>query len=66
MELVAKSKFYIICAGYHSYRSETKSKTYENFNNFILWKLCHHLRIVQQPYGKDQHGLREKDLNPVD
>ena len=25
-----------------------------------------HLRIVQQSYGKDQHGLREKDLNPID
>ena len=34
------------------------------FGNFVAG--IHHLRIVQQSYGKDQHGLREKDLNPID
>ena len=34
------------------------------FGNFIAG--IHHLRIVQQAYGKGQHGLCEKDLNPVD
>jgi len=34
------------------------------FGNFVAG--IHHLRIVQQTYRKDQHGLHEKDLNPVD
>ena len=37
---VAKSNFCSICAGYHSYCSLTKSNTFENFNNFTLWKFC--------------------------
>ena len=34
------------------------------FGNFVAG--IHHLHIVQQAYGKDQHGLREKDLNLID
>ena len=26
----------------------------------------HHLRLIQPTFGKDQHGLREKDINHKD
>ena len=34
------------------------------FGNYVAG--VHHLRIVQQNFGKDQHGLRERDINYKD
>ena len=37
---------------------------------FCLWEKytagSHHLRLIQNSFGKDDHGLREKDLNHKD